>query len=243
MLNNPSALQAQSSPQPAHDSVPAPTAGPASDLTARLEGCYTGAVYDVLRSLGLRSQVLPASLRPLLPERKLAGPVFTVSGRPDANLSAHDSLLHWTAFLSRAPRGHVVVCQPNDSTLAHMGELSAETLHGRGVRGYIVDGGCRDTDFILRLGFPVYCRYFTPVDVVGRWKAENFDQPVVIGNTTVGPGDYVLADRDGVVVIPRHLAAEVVEQTELVMRTENKVRRAILAGVDPQAAYLQYGKF
>jgi regulator of RNase E activity RraA len=220
-----------------------PSGAPADPLADRLENCYTGAVYDVLRAAGRPGQALPSSLRPLIPERRLAGRVFTVSGRAQPGLDAHESLLHWTAFLSRAPRGSVVVCQPNDSTFAHMGELSAETLNFRGVRGYIVDGGCRDSDFILRIGFRVWCRYFVPVDVVGRWKAEEFDVPIRIGEVDVHPGDYVLADRDGAVVIPGAMAADVVARTEEVMGTENKVRSAIMRGVDPQQAYLQYGKF
>lgn len=212
-------------------------------LTERLEQCYTGAVYDVLRGMGRPNQALPSSIRPLLPERRLAGPVFTVSGHCHPNLDAHVSLLHWTAFLSRAPRGRVVICQPHDSTFAHMGELSSETLNLRGVRGFIVDGGCRDTDSIIKLGFRVYCRYFTPIDVVGRWKAESFDTPISIGAVQIDPGDYVLADRDGAVIIPGELAEKVVTRTEVIMGTENKVRSAIMRGVDPQKAYLKYGKF
>jgi 4-hydroxy-4-methyl-2-oxoglutarate aldolase len=61
--------------------------------------------------------------------------------------------------------------QPNDSTMSHMGEHSSETMHFRGIRGYIVDGGCRDSEFIKRIGFRVWCRYFTPIDIVGRWEA------------------------------------------------------------------------
>ena len=61
--------------------------------------------------------------------------------------------------------------------IAHMGELSAETLQFRGVRGYIVDGGCRDTGFILNMGFPVFCRYLTPRDVVGIWVPDRFGEP------------------------------------------------------------------
>ena len=57
----------------------------------------------------------------------------------------------WTGLLSKAPSGSVLVCQPNDDTLAHMGELSAETLKARGIRGYVVDGGNRTTDFVRRL--------------------------------------------------------------------------------------------
>lgn len=209
----------------------------------RLAACYTGAVYDVLRAMGHPNQALPSTIRPLIPEKKLAGPVFTVLGHCVANLDPHESLLHWTALLSKAPADSVIVCQPNDSTLAHMGELSSETLHLRGVRGYIVDGGCRDTHFICKIGFPVFCRYFTPVDVVGRWKAEAFGEPVVIGGVIVRSGDYVLADFDGIVVIPASLIEDTITRTEEVMRTENKVRSAILHGVDPQEAYLQYKKF
>src|SRR5215213_4858667 len=106
-------------------------------LADRLEACYTGAVYDALRALGRTDQQLPASIRPLDPTSRLAGPMFTVSGHAQDGLDAHETLLRWTAVLSRAPSGYVLVCQANDDTLAHMGELSAETLQLRGVRGYL----------------------------------------------------------------------------------------------------------
>jgi len=212
-------------------------------LSDRLQQCYSGAVYDVLRAKGYLSQVLPNTLRPLDPEKKLAGKVYTVSGYCDDSLDPHETLLEWTALLSKAPADSVVMCQPNDSDLAHMGELSAETLQYRQVRGYIVDGGCRDSAFITEIGFPVFCRYHTPRDVVGRWAAQKFAEPIMIGEVKIHTGDYVLADRDGIVVIPAEIAEETVEKTEEVLRTENLVRKAILEGVDPQEAYLKYGKF
>jgi len=212
-------------------------------LAERLRNCYTGAVYDVLRAKGYPSQVLPQNIRPLNISHKLAGPVFTIQGKRDDSLDAHQSLLKWCDLLSKAPSRAVLVCQPNDQTLSHMGELSSETLAYKKVLGYIVDGGCRDSGFIEKLGFPVFCRYFTPVDIVGRWAATEFGGPICIGEVTIATGDYVLADRDGIVVIPAAMAADVVEQTEEVLRTENLVRKAILQGVDPVQAYLQYGKF
>jgi regulator of RNase E activity RraA len=124
-----------------------------------------------------------------------------------------------------------------------MGELSSETLVYKKVLGYIVDGGCRDSAFIENLGFPVFCKYFTPVDVVAKWAANAFGEPVQIGEVTIHAGDYALGDRDGIVIIPGAIIEEVVQQTEEVLRTENLVRKAILQGVDPVAAYLQYGKF
>jgi len=212
-------------------------------LADRLRACYTGAVYDVLRAKRYTAQVLPASIRPLDVRYKIAGPVLTVEGRRDDTLDADQSLLKWCELLSRARSQAVLICQPNDRTLAHMGELSSETLAYKGVLGYIVDGGCRDSAFIEKIGFPVFCRYFTPVDIVGKWAATAFEQPIRIGEVTIHSGDYVLADRDGIVIIPQALVSEVVAETEEVLRRENLVRKAILAGVDPVEAYLQYGKF
>lgn len=213
------------------------------DLADRLEACYSGAVYDVLRAMGHPNQVLPSTIRPVETERKLAGRVWTVRGHIDEALDDHETLLQWTRLLSRAPAGHVVICQPQDSTLSHMGELSAETLQLRGVRGYIVDGGCRDSAFIARIGFRVFCRYFTPRDIVGRWVADAFGEPIEIGGVTIRTGDYVMADRDGIVIVPGEMAEEVVSRTEEVLRTENLVRTAILGGADPEQAYLEFGKF
>src|SRR5690349_10592014 len=122
--------------------TPAPDATNTGDgLAERLARCYTGVVYDVLRDRGIVQCILPPSIVPLDRAMVAAGPVFTVRGRPDASVSAHESLLRWTELLSRAPRGHVVMVQGNDGERALMGELSAETLQFRGVRGYIVDGG------------------------------------------------------------------------------------------------------
>jgi 4-hydroxy-4-methyl-2-oxoglutarate aldolase len=213
------------------------------DLTTRLEKCYTGALYDVMYSMGIKDSVLPNTLRPLDPTKKLAGLIYTISGHCRDGLTAHETLLTWTTMLGQAPRDSVIVCQPNDSTYAHMGELSSETLTLRGIRGYVVDGGCRDTDFILRLGFPVFCRYLTPVDIVGKWIAETLGEPIRIGNVSIRTGDYLMGDRDGVVIVPQERAAEIVQKAEQVMATENLVRKAILQGVDPKEAYLKFGKF
>jgi 4-hydroxy-4-methyl-2-oxoglutarate aldolase len=214
-----------------------------TSLADRLQQCYSAAVYDVMRDMGLTPRVLPRTILGLTKEMKVAGPVFTVRGRPDNTVSAHESLLAWTGMLSKAPAGHVVVCQPQDDVRALMGELSAETLKLRGVRGYIVDGGCRDTEFIEAEGFPVFCRFTSPVDIVAAWIPEAFDEPVTIGNVVINAGDYILADRDGIVVIPHAVAEKVIATTEEVIRTESSLRQAIRAGQDPQEAYLQFRKF
>jgi 4-hydroxy-4-methyl-2-oxoglutarate aldolase len=212
-------------------------------LSNRLGECYTGAVYDVMREFGMRNCVLPHAIRALDAETRVAGRVFTMQGRPDSTSSVHESIIRWTEFLTAAPEGHVIVCQPHDHSLALMGELSAETLHFRGVKGYIVDGGCRDNAFIRKLGFPVFARFQTPRDIAGAWTLESLGQTIQMEGVQIRTGDFVLADIDGIVVVPAEQAEAVVGAVENVMNTENLVRQAILAGVSPKEAYLKYGKF
>lgn len=212
-------------------------------ITERLMSCYSGAVFDVLREKGITNCVLPSEITPLDSSKKTAGEAFTVSGHLDLSLDPHETLLRWTDFLSKAPSGSVVVCQPNDHTIAHMGELSAETLQFKGVNGYVVDGGTRDSEFILNLGFPVFARYKTPRDVVGAWVPDSFGEDIKIGDVSISNGDYVFGDLDGVVIIPAIEAQSAVDRVEEVMNTENLVRKAILEGVDPKEAYLSYGLF
>ena len=215
----------------------------ANNLTERLAALYTGAVHDVLRGMGHSNCVLPNEIAPLDPGKKLAGEIYTVSGHIDQTRDPHDTLVQWTGLLSKAPSGKVLVCQPNTHMVALMGELSAETLHHKNVLGYVVDGGCRDVEFILKIGFPVFCSFNTPADIVARWVPDHFGEPITIGTVTISSGDYILGDRDGVVVLPGNIAEDVIKQTEQVVTTENKVRSAILNGMDPQEAYLKYGKF
>lgn len=212
-------------------------------LTERLGACYTGVVHDVMRGRGMRDFTFPPELRPIMPERALAGPVFTILGKVDSSADAHRTLLEWTGLLSKAKPGHIWVSQPNDRVVAHMGELSAETLKNKGVLGCLVDGYVRDVNFLLEMGFQTWSRGHTPRDIVGYWLPAGFDVDIAIGDVTIAPGDYLIADRDGAIRVPKAIAAEVIKGAEAAVATESKVRSAILAGTDPQQAYLQFGKF
>jgi 4-hydroxy-4-methyl-2-oxoglutarate aldolase len=216
---------------------------PADPLADRLGRCYASAVHDVLRAQGHDNCLLPYDIRPLNIKHTLAGEIWTVSGHIDRTRSAHETLLEWTGVLSKAPGGKVVICQPNNKEVALMGELSASALQLKGVRGYIVDGGCRDAAMIDEIDFPTWCSFYTPSDIVARWVPDSFGAPITIGIVTICTGDYVIADRDGIVIIPGATAEAVIARTEEVMSTEGEVRRHIMAGMDPQEAYKRYGKF
>lgn len=209
----------------------------------RLRTCYTSVLHDVMRAMGLKDFTLPPRLRPLNPEGVLTGPAFTIEGRIVDGADAHQTLLEWTGLLSKCPAGHVWVAQPNNQIVAQMGELSAETLHRKGVLGVVTDGALRDTNFILKLGLPCWGTHYTPRDVVGLWLPTAIGETIRIEDVTVNPGDWVHGDRDGMVVVPGPHLDEVIEKGVTAMATESKVRRAILDGMDPQDAYLKYGKF
>jgi regulator of RNase E activity RraA len=211
-------------------------------ITERLGRCYTGVVHDVMRGMGLSEFTFPPELRPLFPDRTLAGPVFTIAGRT-GRFDPHETLLEWTGLLSRAKPGHIWVSQPNDRVVAHMGELSAETLKNKGVLGCFVDGYVRDVNFLIEMGFETWSRGFTPRDIVGHWLPAGFDLDIRIGDVVVAAGDYLVADRDGAIRVPAAMVQDVVARAEAAVATENKVRSAILGGADPQEAYLRFGKF
>lgn len=214
-----------------------------ADISDRLARCYTGVVHDVMRTMGHSDFTLPSELRPILPEQAMAGPAFTIEGQVVSGADAHETLLAWTGLLSEAPAGAIWVSQPNDRVVAHMGELSAETLKNKGVRGCVADGFIRDVNFLLAIGFQAWCRGFTPRDIVAHWLPKATNVPIVIGGVRISPGDYILGDRDGLIRVPRAEVAAIVLKAEAAMATESLVRKAILEGTDPQAAYLKYGKF
>ena len=214
-----------------------------NDYTERLSKCYTGVVHDIMRDDGHKNFTLPSSIRPSKNKYILAGQIFTMEGIVDQTLDHHETLLAWTGFLSKAPNNKVVICQPNNHEVALMGELSAETLQLKGVRGYIVDGGARDLDFILKIDFPLWSSFYTPRDVVGFWKPTDFEKTIKIGDTVINNNDYFLDDIDWVVIIPQNNIEDILNRSEKLINTENLVRKSIKEGMDPQEAYLKYSAF
>jgi len=214
------------------------------DLVRRLAAIpYTGAISDILDEMGLKRQTLPKEIQALQPGDMLAGRALTLLGEPADSVDPEVIFVPLLKMLGDIRPGDVLVNQPNDELAAHLGELSSETAKFRGARGAVIDGGARDTDYIHKLGFPVFARYKTPRDIIGRWRLVDYNVPIVIGGVSVLPGDCVVGDRDGVLIIPQAVAGEVIAKAEEVVRTENLVRKAILEGVHPLDAFNRYGRF
>jgi regulator of RNase E activity RraA len=209
----------------------------------RFAGVYTAALTDVLDDRGHRTQTLPPAIRPLVPGTRLAGPAFTVEGRASDHGDWDGAIRKTLAMLGSVPAGHVAVYQCHHDRAAHFGELSATSLMARGVAGCVIDGGCRDTRFIADEGFPVFARHVTPEDCTWRWQVTATQVAIEIGGVRVEPGDWVVGDEDGVVVVPAAIAADVLAEAEAKAATEDEIRAAVREGMLPLDAFERYGTF
>jgi len=215
------------------------------NLPRRFARIYTAAITDVMDEMGLLRQTLPHPIRPLTPDMRLAGFAFPARGRPFRGTSRDRdaTLRRFLAMLGAVPSDSVLVLAANDSEAAHFGELSAEWFRTRRVRGAVIDGSTRDAAHISRVRFPTFVRYRTPQDSVPRWRVADWGQALTIGGVRVGLGDIVVGDLDGVVVVPRRVAHEVLTRCERLVTTENRVRTAVRRGMPPLAAYEKFGSF
>jgi 4-hydroxy-4-methyl-2-oxoglutarate aldolase len=209
----------------------------------RFAAVPTAALADAMDNLGRQEQTLPPSIRPLAGGMRLAGEAFTVEGRPSEHGDWDAAVRKTLAALGAVPAGHVAVYQCNHDRSAHFGELSATALRSRGVAGCVIDGGCRDVRLVEAAGFPVFARFMTPEDSTWRWQVTGTQLPITIGTVRIEPGDWVVGDEDGVVVVPVDLAADVLAAAEEKVGTENLVRDAVRQGMTPLQAFERYGTF
>jgi regulator of RNase E activity RraA len=215
------------------------------NLPRRFAKIYTAAITDVLDGMGLLRQTLPHAIQPLTPEMRLAGYAFTARGRPHRGTprDRDATLRRFLAMLGAVPAASVLVLAANDNEAAHFGELSAEWFRARKVRGAVIDGSTRDAASIIRARFPTFVRYRTPQDSVPRWRVSDWGQPITLAGVRVSLGDVVVGDLDGVVVVPRRVAHEVLQKCERLVGTEGKVRAAVRRGMLPLEAYEKFGAF
>lgn len=194
----------------------------------RLLRMDTGAVSDALDRLGLNGVV--SGLRPLWTggERVVGAAVTVRLVRDDGQPS---SVHLGTRAIDVAAPGDVIAVDHRGRTeMAGWGGLLSAAAKARGVSGVVVDGAVRDVDDARAVGLPVYARGATPVTARGRVKEADYNQPIELGSVRVEPGDYIVADASGVVIIPRERLAEVIGLAEKIHSREQIMMDAILGG-------------
>jgi 3-hexulose-6-phosphate synthase/6-phospho-3-hexuloisomerase len=156
------------------------------------------------------------------PNSKLVGPAVTVVTRDGDWAKPVEAI-------DRAGPGDVIVVDAGSGTTAIWGELASWSAHGRGVAGVVIDGAVRDLDSILELGFPVFSRYVSPNAGEPKGHGE-IGVEVLVGGQRVRPGDWLVGDASGLVVVPRERAAEIANRALDVLEHENRVREEIKRG-------------
>lgn len=171
-------------------------------------GIPTTTIGDLLG----RERFMDTGIRPLWNGARLAGPAFTVRCAPNDNLMLH-------AAIYRAQPGSVIVVQCGDTDHALAGGNVCAIAHRRGVAGFVLDGLIRDIGEIRELPFPVFGRGVIPKPA-GKSASSPFNEPVVCGGVTVHPGDVVVADEDGVAVVPVAAAGSVLADARAILARE-----------------------
>ena len=208
------------------------------DLSERL---YTAVISDILDSMGLRDQSPNIELNSTTGNRTLMGYAKTLRwvDCPDPEQETYAPMI---AAVDSVKPGEVVVSAATGSNRSALwGELLSTATRMRGGRGAIVEGAVRDIAQMRSMDFPCFARHRTPKDSAGRQMVEAYDVPIEIGGVTVNPGDLVMIDADGMVVIPSSRAEEVIEKSLEKLEKEDTTRDELLKGRLLREVYDQYG--
>jgi regulator of RNase E activity RraA len=217
---------------------------PNSDPIAILQAAGTAAIADIFDRLQLQPPVLDNGLFPVLEGSAFAGPAYTITGVSSIYAGSDRAKLE---AIDGMPSGAVAVWAGQDAQgVCCFGDLLATAMRARGIVAAVVDGGVRDVRFLRECGMPVFARYRTPAQGVGRWKVTACQTPVQVRGAlapwlTVSPGDMIVGDSDGIVAIPSALVEEVAAAAGRLSATESGARREIAEGLPLLAALAKYG--
>jgi 4-hydroxy-4-methyl-2-oxoglutarate aldolase len=202
---------------------------PNEELLTRFEQLYTGAVNDVLREFCFLDQALPGRIKPLREYRTYAGFAFTVKSSPNVKITGEMEFrsqmldeMHEDAF--------VIWDTSRDEKATLWGGVMTATAKSKKVKAACIDGGIRDTHQILEADFPVFYEYRISNGSLARCQITHYQIPVKIGDVVIRPGDVVLGDIDGVLIVPRDIAYKILIRAEEIKKNEKIIYEWVKEG-------------
>jgi 4-hydroxy-4-methyl-2-oxoglutarate aldolase len=205
------------------------------------EELYSAVLCDALDGMGYRRQSPRVPLRPMTVEGVLVGRSKTTLWVDMAHRDPKPYELELAAVDSCRPDEVLIAAAGGSMRSGIWGELLSTAARNRGCVGVIVDGAVRDTAQMRSMEFAVYARGTSIYDSQDRQRVVDTDVPVEIDGVRFCPGDLVLADADGVVVVPREVESEAVRRAWEKVHAENVTRDAIRAGMKAVDAFEKYG--
>lgn len=208
---------------------------------------YTGLVYDSMEEMGYIGRAMDSGIYPLLHTMKVAGPAFTVHCISTPNKDSYRHDLRLGMLKSMSPGCIQIRDTQNNITCGQFGEISATAAAAAGCAGAVIDGSTRDSNYLIDMGFPTFCRFRNPVEALGRFMAVDYQIPIYVkgidGRLIINPGDFIFGDNDGVVIVPKEITVAVLEKSEEFFASESKSRAAMATGQDPFKVYEEFGRF
>ncbi len=203
----------------------------------------TGNIADAVEEATGARGWMSADMKPIY-DARIVGRAATALMRPVLKNDTRKYTNHILDILDEAPPGSVLVYVMQDGLeIAAMGNLMGTTAKVRGLAGAVIDGAVRDISELRRLEFPVWSRRVSPATSVGRMISVDKQIPVKCGEIMVNPGDYIVADADGVVVVPAAAAEKVIEFLKLYDDKESKMIPIIEREKSMRKALEQYNRY
>jgi len=214
---------------------------PTITLEMMRQSFYSAVVCDALDAVGMRRQSPRVSLAPLSVDVVLVGRCKTTLWADMAHPDPKPYDLELRAVDDCRPDDVLIAAAAGSMRSGIWGELLSTAAQNSGCVGAIVDGAVRDTTKMRQMGFPVFGRGRCVYDSLHRQRVVDVDIVVEIDGVAFAPGDLVIADMDGVVVVPRAVENEVIRRAWEKVHAENITRDAIRSGMKATAAYVTYG--
>ncbi len=223
------------------------------ELQARWDKIRVANIYDTLDKMGYSNQCLDLGIRPLLPHQHLAGKAVTVSGsrdpRTNEEIQAQQGEPGFASLQELLFPGAVVVVEGGgEPWTGKFGEMTSWHLKQGGAKGIVIDGHIRDYLGLIEIpDYTVCVRGTSPVESYRRWRIHRTNKVIALPGTLtsqvrVAPGDWIVGEADGVIVIPQEISMEALIKAEEIERKEEATRRDLAAGVPFDEVFRRYGR-